>query len=57
MNAAKLKEILAQQYGINNEEEFNVAVEKSSGINLGIFSMPLGRSVNDEQETKAKVVA
>lgn len=57
MNAARLKEILAQQFGINNEEEFNMAVEKCSGIDLGLFSTRIaGRSVNDEQ-TKSNGVA
>ena len=40
MDTAKLKEILKEQYGIASEEEFNTAVEKSSGIDIGIFSMP-----------------
>lgn len=56
MDAAKLKEILKKEYGINSEEEFNDAVEKSSGIDLGIFTMPLtGRSVSGEQ--KAEIIA
>ena len=35
MDAAKLREILKTQYGIKDDSEFNAAVEKSSGINLG----------------------
>ena len=54
MDAAKLKEILKQQFGINNEEEFNAAVEKSVGIDIGLFSMPLtGRSVKREEKASA----
>lgn len=58
MDAAKLKEILKREYGIKNEEEFDAAVKKSAGINLGIFTMPLiERSAIGEQKTKAKVSA
>ena len=57
MDAAKLKEILKTQYGINNEEEFNVAVEKSLGVNIGIFSMPLSRGCKNEQKTEKKISA
>ena len=41
MDAAKMKEILKTEYGICDEAEFNAAVSKSAGINLGIFTMPL----------------
>lgn len=45
MDEEKLWEILRREYGINNEEEFDAAVDRSPGINLGIFTMPLaGRS-------------
>ena len=57
MDAAILRRILEKEYGISNEEEFETAVKKSAGINLGIFTMPLDRSVNDEQKTKATNVA
>ncbi len=48
MDAAKMKEILKREYGICNENEFNAAVSKSSGINLGIFTLPLERSNENE---------
>lgn len=51
MDVSKLKEILKKEYGISNEEEFETAVQKSTGINLGIFTMPLDRRENDEQKT------
>lgn len=58
LDAAKLKEILKEQYGINNEEEFNTAVEEMPGIDIGLFSMPLtGRSAEGGQKTEAKAVA
>ena len=57
MDAAKLREILQKEYGIKNEEDFNVAVEKSCGVNLGIFNMPLNERGNDEQETDEQDVA
>lgn len=58
MNAAKLKEILETEYGIKNEVEFDAAVKKMSGINIGIFTMPLdGRSKTNEQKTEATACA
>lgn len=56
MNATELKEILRKQYGIKTEEEFNLAVEKSKGINIGIFTMPLSER-REEQENETAVVA
>lgn len=53
MDAAKMKEILKTEYGICDEAEFNAAVSKSAGINLGLFTMPLTeRSVRCEQTNK-----
>lgn len=40
MEAEKLKEILKNEYGINNEKEFEAAIQSSSGLNIGIFVMP-----------------
>lgn len=58
MDAAKLKEILYKQYGIKNEEEFNAAVENYTGLNIGIFTMPLRKNGgNGEKETEVPVSA
>ena len=57
MEAAKLKEILEREYGIKNEEEFNEAVGKFRGIDLGIFNMPLNERRMNEQKTEAQGVA
>lgn len=48
MDAAKLKEILRLEYGIHNMTEFEEAVRKSEGINIGIFTMPFERRKEDE---------
>ena len=57
-DAAKLREILKTEYGINNDEEFEAAVEKSAGINLGIFTNPLNeRSDCCAEEPGAGIVA
>lgn len=40
MNAAKLREILKTEYGIKDEKEFEEAVRRSAGINIGIFITP-----------------
>lgn len=56
MNAATMKEILKSEYGISNEKEFNAAVSKMAGINLGIFTMPLAeRGVAADEQTKKKM--
>lgn len=57
MDAAKLKEILKNEYGINSEEEFNAAVSKYAKIDIGIFTMPLHERSNDDKEKKAKISA
>lgn len=57
MEAAKLRDILKAEYGINDEKEFNAAVSKSVGINLGIFTMPFERSRTCEQKAEAKAEA
>ena len=57
MSAAKLREILKTEYGINNEEEFNVAVKKMKGINLGLFTMSLDGSKYSEEKTEATACA
>lgn len=59
MDAAKMKEILKSEYGISNEKEFNAAVSKMAGINLGIFTMPLAERsvVADEQTKKTMAIA
>lgn len=49
MDAAKMKEILKKEYGITNEEEFKEAVEKSAGIDVGLFTMPFERRRTSEQ--------
>lgn len=56
MDAARMKEILKKEYGICNEKEFNAAVSKIVGINLGIFTMPLAeRSVAISEKTREAI--
>lgn len=58
MDAAKLREILKTEYGIKSKKEFDAAVRKSSGINLGIFTIPFSeRSETGEQKAEAKISA
>lgn len=48
MDIVKLKECLKTEFGIRNQEEFDMAVLKMKGINLGIFTTPImGRKDND----------
>ena len=41
MDAATLREVLKKEYGINNDKEFEAAVKKSIGIDIGIFTVSL----------------
>jgi hypothetical protein len=40
MTAVKMKQILAGEYNIHNEAEFEKAIKESPGINMGIFTNP-----------------
>lgn len=42
----RLKEILAREYGINNEEELLKAIEDMPKVDLGIFVSPLAGGEN-----------
>ena len=53
MDAAKLREILRTQYGITNEDEFNEAVNKSKGIDIGIFTTPIENDTQKEVRKSA----
>ena len=53
MDTAKMKEILKAEYGICDEAEFNAAVSKSVGINLGI-ALRLIQKFDSEELKKMK---
>lgn len=57
MDAAKLREILKTQYGIKDDSEFNTAVEKSSGVSLGLFTMPLMERSRDGRKKTETAIA
>lgn len=57
MDAAKLREILKTQYGIKDDSEFNAAVEKSPGVNLGLFTMPMVERGRDGHKKTETVIA
>ena len=40
MSAAEMREILREDYGIQNDEEFEAAVSNSAGIDIGMFTEP-----------------
>lgn len=41
MDVNKMKEILKKEYGINSYEEFEEALKKSEGIDIGLFTTPI----------------
>lgn len=58
MDVGRIRDILKTEYGICNNEEFEAAVKRSAGINIGIFTTPLpGRRDLSELENKEKVTA
>lgn len=44
MDAAGLRKYLKTEFGIRNDEEFELAVSRMKGVNLGIFTIPLART-------------
>ncbi len=50
MGAAELRRILREEFNIQNDEEFEAAVNSSAGINIGMFTEPYeGGEVNEEK--------
>lgn len=41
MGAAELITFLREEFGIMNDEEFEAAVNASTGIDIGMFTQPL----------------
>lgn len=58
MEAARLREILKTEYGIENDGDLDEAVRKMSGVNLGIFTLPLcERSEDGERKAQNTICA
>jgi hypothetical protein len=50
----RLKEVLKDDYGINNQEELEDAISKSKGLDIGIFTQPLKNELaTNKDELKA----
>lgn len=56
MDAADLRKFLREEYGIQNDEEFEMAVNASAGVDLGLFTQPFKEGENDDKKT-GKVAA
>ena len=41
MNASELRTYLKEEYGICSDEDFELAVQKSTGLDIGLFTQPL----------------
>lgn len=46
----RLKDTLKTEYGITSLEQLEEMIQKSEGINLGIFTMPIKGEKDDEKE-------
>ena len=50
----RLKAVLKDVYGINNQEELEDAISKSKGLDIGIFTQPLkNEAAINKDELKA----
>ena len=56
MDAADLRKILKEEYGIQSDEEFEMAVNASTGIDTGLFTQQFKKGDSDDRKT-GKVVA
>lgn len=56
MDAADLRKILKEEYGIQNDEEFEMVVNTSTGVDIGLFTQPFKEGEDDDKKT-GKVVA
>lgn len=56
MDAADLWKILKEEYGIQNDEEFEMAVNASTGVDTGLFTQPFKKGDSDDKKA-GKVVA
>ncbi len=52
MNAADMRAFLREEFGIMNDEDFEMAVNVSTGIDLGIFTQPFKGGVNNDKLKK-----
>ena len=52
MDIEKMKKILSTEYGINSPEELDEAMKKSKGIDLAIFTMPINKKKEKQEEQK-----
>lgn len=41
--AEKLKQILKEEYNINNQADFERAIVEAPGVDIGIFTLPLDK--------------
>lgn len=53
MSAADIRTFLREEFGIKNDEEFEMAVNASVGIDIGLFTQPFkGGACNDNKTVK-----
>lgn len=57
MSAADLRTFLREEYGIRNDEEFEMAVNASTGIGLGLFTQPFKGGANNDEKAKENPAA
>lgn len=57
MDAAKIRTFLREEFGIRNDDEFEMAVNASAGIDIGLFTQPFEEGVSNDKKGKEVSVA
>lgn len=57
MDAADLRKFLREEYGIENDEEFEMAVNASTGVDLGLFTQPFKEGEDNDKKTGKDIAA
>ena len=52
MSAADLRTYLRNEYGIMNDDDFEIAVNASAGIDIGLFTQPFRGETSNDKETE-----
>lgn len=48
MNVEAMLEVLKRDFGINNREEFETACKNFAGLDIGIFTTPVGEVTEND---------
>lgn len=52
MNVETMLEVLKKDFGINNREEFEAACKNFKGLDIGIFTTPIGEVTENDGRSR-----